>query len=113
MHAKHVANVDVRLGQLAELLTEGILTEDYVLDNSANLLNVLRLANADLRWLMLHIKCRNKKLKDVVTAGVNPEKVLLLLLHTAQLEFKVGFRVLFFFYVTRIGVLCLCVCMCL
>lgn len=52
-----------------------------------------RNANADLRWLMLHRKCRQKKLKDVVTVGLDPEKVLLLLLHTAQLEFKVSLSV--------------------
>jgi hypothetical protein len=38
---------------------------------------------------MLHRNCRNKKLRDTVCASLQPDRILLLLLHTAQLEFRV------------------------
>jgi WASH complex subunit strumpellin len=49
----------------------------------------LRECNASLRWAMLHRNCRNKKLRDTVCASLQPDRILLLLLHTAQLEFRV------------------------
>lgn len=73
--SRHAANIDVRLSELSELLTEGTLTEEYVLDNTSKLLNVLRVANAELRWMMLHRKSQNKRLKEAASAGISPEKV--------------------------------------
>lgn len=43
MHSTHIGNVATRLQQLAELLTEGTLTDGYVLDNISSLLICLRL----------------------------------------------------------------------
>ena len=73
--SRHAANIDVRLSEISELLTEGTLTEEYVLDNTSKLLNVLRVANAELRWMMLHRKSQNKRLKEAASAGISPEKV--------------------------------------
>lgn len=45
----------VRLNDgLAKFLKEGILSDDYVLDNPGKLMNTMRKCNVTLRWLMLH-----------------------------------------------------------
>ena len=70
-------------------LTEGVLTADSLLDKEGAILACLRACNATLRWAMLHRNSRNKKVRDTVCAAIEPEGILLLLLHTAQLEFRV------------------------
>lgn len=35
-------------------LKEGVLRDDYVLDNIPKLMNVMRECNVTLRWMMLH-----------------------------------------------------------
>jgi len=90
VNARHVAAMGERINQLRTLLTEGTLTEDYVLDNWGALLNVLREANAELRWVMLHRKCQQKRLREAAWAGLKEEGVLTVLVQTAQLEFLVG-----------------------
>ncbi|XP_033109698.1 WASH complex subunit 5-like, partial [Anneissia japonica] len=49
---------DQRLQKLRKVarhyLTEGSLTEEYVLDNIPKLMNCLRECNVTIRWLMLH-----------------------------------------------------------
>lgn len=39
---------------LEKYLQEGVLREDFVLDNIQRLMNVMREGNVTLRWLMLH-----------------------------------------------------------
>mmetsp|Transcript_25594 Transcript_25594/g.52071 ORF Transcript_25594/g.52071 Transcript_25594/m.52071 type:complete len:1147 (+) Transcript_25594:262-3702(+) len=89
-HRKQVELVEQQLKELGDLLREGVLTDEVVLDSSSKLFHCLRACNSTLRWAMLHRTARNKKLRDVMSAGLPPEKILLLLLHTAQLEFKLG-----------------------
>ncbi|EKX49139.1 hypothetical protein GUITHDRAFT_85883 [Guillardia theta CCMP2712] len=90
IHRTQLERVEEQLKQLSEYLTEGILVEEFILDQGHKILNCLRNSNAAIRWTMLHRNCKNKKLRDVISAGPNPEKILLLLMRTAQLEFKVG-----------------------
>jgi WASH complex subunit strumpellin len=90
IHAKQVGLTQSNLEQLETLLTEGVLTEEALLDNSHGFLNCLRECNASLRWAMMHRNSRNKKLRDIVIASLDPNRVLLLLLQSAQLEFRVG-----------------------
>jgi WASH complex subunit strumpellin len=90
IHAKQVDQTQSNLDQLETLLTEGVLTEEALLDNSHGFLNCLRECNASLRWAMMHRNSRNKKLRDIVVASLDPNRVLLLLLQSAQLEFRVG-----------------------
>lgn len=40
--------------QITDLLKEGVLHEEYVLDNVMNLKHIMREANVTLRWIMLH-----------------------------------------------------------
>ena len=42
------------LPALNQYLKEGVLREDFVLDNIPKLMNVMRECNVTLRWMMLH-----------------------------------------------------------
>ncbi|KAG8184568.1 hypothetical protein JTE90_007684 [Oedothorax gibbosus] len=86
--------------QIEQLLKEGALSEEVVLDNVPKLLNVARECNVTLRWLLLHTvplspsvelnkKC--KQLRDQVLndSEYKPLQVFQLLLYTAQFELKI------------------------
>ncbi|KAJ4457254.1 putative WASH complex subunit 5 [Paratrimastix pyriformis] len=73
--------------ELRRYLTEGVLVEDYVLDNIPALMQCLRNCNSTLRWLMLHLTTKQKRIGDEL-AGTFPRKaVLTFFVDTAQFEF--------------------------
>ncbi|KAL5456944.1 hypothetical protein EMCRGX_G034172 [Ephydatia muelleri] len=79
--------------QVEDYLVEGTLTEEFVLDNIAKLMNCLRDSNATIRWIILHtapvadFHKRCKQIRDELCMNHNPQKLFLLLLNTAQFEF--------------------------
>ncbi|KAL8181733.1 UNVERIFIED_CONTAM: WASH complex subunit 5 [Gekko kuhli] len=83
--------------QVRQLLKEGCLREEMVLDNIPKLLNCLRDCNVAIRWLMLHTAdsaCdpNNKRLRQIkdqvlTDSKYNPKILFQLLLDTAQFEF--------------------------
>ena len=75
------------IASIKQVLTEGVLTEQYVLENISKLLNLLRECNTTIRWLMLHRNSRNKKIRDEVISATTSEDIMVLLLNTAQFEF--------------------------
>lgn len=87
MHDYHVSKMAIVQKTLRQLLTEGVLVEEYVLDNVSKLLSALREANVTLRWVMLHATVKNSKIKQMISTGLEPESILLLLLNTSQFEF--------------------------
>lgn len=77
--------------ELRSILSEGVLTQEFVLSNMMSLVACLRDSNIALRWLLLHQNTTNKKLKEIVVAvgGANGSYLLLsLILETATLEFE-------------------------
>lgn len=79
------------LVELRGFLSEGVLTQEFVLSNMGSLVACLRDSNIALRWLLLHQNTTTKKLKDVVMAvgGAGSSDMLLsLILDTATLEFE-------------------------
>ncbi|CUG56406.1 strumpellin-like protein, putative, partial [Bodo saltans] len=92
------ASVKTLNKEIAGYLREGVLTEQYVLDNIHSLmLPKIREANVVLRWFMLHMTrgpaLRRvaepfKKSYEVVETDINADEILTLLLQTAQLEFS-------------------------
>jgi WASH complex subunit strumpellin len=87
---KHIEHLKTLITEVNGFLTEGFLTEEYILDNINKLLSCLRNCNVCLRWLILHRKSEQKKIRDIVVdpkIGADPEEVLLLLLNTAQFEY--------------------------
>jgi WASH complex subunit strumpellin len=74
---------------LTKYLTEGVLTENYVLDHIPPLMNCLRRCNVTLRWLLLHRRTKDKRVYDIIIInGISTERIVTLLLNTAQLEYK-------------------------
>ncbi|RWS06411.1 WASH complex subunit strumpellin-like protein, partial [Dinothrombium tinctorium] len=100
---RHSSRILKLLPQIQQLLKEGALTEETVLDNVSKLINIIRECNVSLKWIMLHTTPnieneintatakRCKQIKDIVyqEAKLNPSDVFTLLLFTAQLELKV------------------------
>ncbi|KAK3601512.1 hypothetical protein CHS0354_027658 [Potamilus streckersoni] len=97
------AKFSTKVGKLKPVLDkhlkEGVLIEEFVLDNIAKLINIIRDGNVTLRWLMLHttqlspsaeMNKRCKMLRDQVLADskYDPLAVFELLLNTAHFEFK-------------------------
>ncbi|ETO29780.1 hypothetical protein RFI_07338, partial [Reticulomyxa filosa] len=88
-----VKNVTIAIPRLRkslqEYLTDGVLTEEYVMDNLIPLLNSLRDMNVTLRWIMLHQQCANEKLRKRIVEIVDAKAILLFLMEIAQFEFKI------------------------
>ncbi len=83
----NVANVTRMIKEVSALLTEGVVTEDYVLDHTQKCLNVLRHSNHTLRWVMLHATTQTPRLQTLLAAAsFSRDAVLELLLKTAQFE---------------------------
>lgn len=51
---RHAAQTEKCLTHLRHVLKEGVLTDDYLLDNMQKLMNLIRHANVTLRWMLLH-----------------------------------------------------------
>ena len=79
--------------QVEDYLVEGTLTDEFVLDNIAKLMNCLRDSNSTIRWIILHtapvadFHKRCKQIRDELCVSYNAQKLFLLLLNTAQFEF--------------------------
>ncbi|XP_060076742.1 WASH complex subunit 5-like [Ylistrum balloti] len=98
--ATKYATKQVKLKQpLEKYLKEGVLTEEFVLDNIPKMMNVMREANVTVRWLMLHTsplslsadankRCRLLREQVLADAKYNPLETFQLLLNIGQFEFK-------------------------
>lgn len=73
---------------LEHYLTEGVLTETFVLDSINKLMNCLRDCNVTIRWLVMHTNSRQKKLREMVLTGHSDGALVSLILNTSQLEFR-------------------------
>ena len=95
--AYHTSQYRALVPQLKDLLTEGSITQESLLDNVTRVLAVIRQSNVSLRWLLLHTAGlsssvsqhkRSRQLVDLVRqetkAGV--EEVLSLVVMVARLE---------------------------
>lgn len=94
---RYAASMDSLRPQVQQLLKEGFLREEIILDNIPKLLNCLRDCNVAIRWLMLHsaesaYDPNNKRLRQIKDQVINDSKynpriLFQLLLDTAQFEF--------------------------
>uniref|UniRef100_A0A3B3DM24 WASH complex subunit 5 n=1 Tax=Oryzias melastigma TaxID=30732 RepID=A0A3B3DM24_ORYME len=95
--SRYAASMESLRPQVQQLLKEGFLREEIILDNIPKLLNCLRDCNVAIRWLMLHSaesaydpnNKRLRQIKDQVLndSKYNPKTLFQLLLDTAQFEF--------------------------
>ncbi|XP_045024788.1 WASH complex subunit 5 isoform X2 [Daphnia magna] len=51
---KHCNQMEQLIKHLHQLLKEGVLTEEFLLDNMQKLINLIRQSNVTLRWMLLH-----------------------------------------------------------
>ena len=73
-------------GKLTTQVMESYLQKDYVLENSNELVNLIRSANVTMRWLMLHRNTKNSKFREIIHAMLNLKDILELILHTSDFE---------------------------
>ncbi|KAK9120250.1 hypothetical protein Scep_018343 [Stephania cephalantha] len=90
----HSSKIKDLMSVLCSTLSEDSLTRDYVLNNSMELLSLIRNCNFSLRWLLLHRTSLYKKGRDIVISAVAAHQIdeatlILFLLKTSQLEFVV------------------------
>lgn len=86
--AMHKANAQKSLSELDQVLTKGVLTEDYVLDNQHRLIGLVRSMNFTLRWFILHRSTGQLKVREMVREALSANDVLKLILNIAQFEFE-------------------------
>lgn len=86
---RHASMQSVADKRLLELLAEGALTEATVMASVPRVLDVLRVANVSLRWLLLHRACVLDEFRTIVQQ-ISPDADAMLdfLLRTAEFEFR-------------------------
>ncbi|KAL1465122.1 hypothetical protein WDU94_004714 [Cyamophila willieti] len=97
----HVDKIVKLTSQTEQLLKDGALTEENVLDHTNKILNVARECNVTIRWLILHTSSshenitgittnkKSKQIKDMVCNNINMSDVFQLLLNTSEFELKI------------------------
>jgi len=75
--------------ELKELLKEGILQQEYLLDHIQDILQTIRDCNIVLRWRLMHRKCKSLEYRKIIEQHIKPELIVDLLLQTSQLEYIV------------------------
>ena len=88
LNEKNKNNLAKCLDDLKSYLKEGVLQQDFLLDNMNNLLNCMRLCNVSLRWRLLHRRCKNDAFKKLIVETCTPQVLVTLLLNASQLEYN-------------------------
>ncbi|MDP2434754.1 MAG: WASH complex subunit 5, partial [archaeon] len=86
-YAKYWEKVPSLLQGLDGYLTEGVLHREYILDRASHLLTAVRELNVTIRWLMLQSLTSNSRLRPITNNGFDKNRLLLLILKTAQFEY--------------------------
>jgi len=84
---KHAEAVVQLCNELDKFLTEGILIEEFVLQNIRKLMHHVRNCNVTLRWLMLHRTTVHKTFRTLINQAAQTPALLRLMMSTAQFEF--------------------------
>ena len=71
-----------------EVLLEGVLTKEFVLENLNPLLQLVRDSNITCRWLMLHRLSLKENLCQLVSSNARITSILKILLYGAEFEQK-------------------------
>lgn len=90
LHDKNIELMSKSLKELQDYLKEGLLTQEYMLDNIDNLMNCVRHCNIALRWRILHRKTslrQNETFRKIIESTVSPQAIVTLLLNASQLEY--------------------------
>jgi WASH complex subunit strumpellin len=87
IHERNTRLMSSCLTELTGYLKEGVLTQEYMLDNIDNLMNCVRNCNITLRWRILHRKCKGEVFKKIIEGNVSAQGIVTLLLNASQLEY--------------------------
>ena len=68
-------------------LSEGIMTEEFILTHIEELLSIMRESNVVIRWLILQRTITNKKYKEIINSGLKSSDIIDLLLSVSQFEY--------------------------
>lgn len=71
LNMKNMKLIEEALDDVKRYLVEGILTEQFVIDNIQLLIDCMRKCNVALRWRMLHRRTTNKKFYDIIVVRTN------------------------------------------
>ena len=82
----YLAKLDEYNEKMKKFLAEGLINEDYVLDNINNLLNLMREANVIIRWIFLQKGTSNKKYRDLINQDLKINGLINLLLSVSHFE---------------------------
>lgn len=93
---KKAKQIGASITELQRFLNEGILNEQFVLENLDVLLNCMRRANVTIRWCMMHSRMQptigltnnSPEQRILFDREIDPDKIITLLLQTSQLEWK-------------------------
>jgi hypothetical protein len=68
MVARHRAVIAAGTRDIDGYLSEGVLTEQYIVDNVEDILRCMRRCNVTLRWMILHRRTVHKKFREIILA---------------------------------------------
>lgn len=83
---RHEQLIPQLVQSLDKYLVEGVLIDDYCLDNVRPITKLVRHCNVTLRWYLLHRTTTIKKYKDQILNSSNVQLLMQLLINTAQFE---------------------------
>eukprot|EP01041_Mallomonas_annulata_P003104 gene3104-6094_t len=85
---KNANKVQLQLVSLKNYSKEGVLQQDFLLDNLSLLITTVRDSNIILRWRILQRCSQNEKYLHIINQSISSLDIITLLLLTAQLEYK-------------------------
>ena len=86
---QHKELLMTKQAEIKQYLNEGIMTEEYVLNNIEKLLDLMRQGNVALRWFILQRTLNNKKYRELICNEVDPKSIINLLLQISQFEYLI------------------------
>jgi WASH complex subunit strumpellin len=88
LHESNLKLIASSIDNLKLYLKEGVLTQEYILDNIEPIMNCVRHCNIALRWRFLHKKCKNETFRKIVESTLSNQTIVTLLLNSSQLEYN-------------------------
>ncbi|MCQ2817245.1 MAG: hypothetical protein MJ252_08275 [archaeon] len=86
--SNYAASLTNMFKEVTYYISEGIMTEEYVLSNIEKLLGIDREANVCLKWFILQSTITYKKYQDIIKADINKTAIIRLLFVVSQFEYQ-------------------------
>lgn len=89
LDATNKTNFEKSQKELKSYLKEGVLQQDFLLDNMTSIFNCMRVCNISLRWRLMHRKCNKVEFQKILMDTVSPQAIISQLLSSSQLEYTI------------------------